>query len=182
MGVDQVKQKMAVAIKHFENELRNIRTGRAHPGMVEHVTVDVYGNPVSLKSVASISCPEARQILITPFDPKNGSLIAKAIEKANLGFLPSVEGQAIRIKIPPMTEEIRKKMVKLCDVECEKAKIAVRSHRKEGNELVRKQKAEGLISEDAVKKAEKQIQDLTDEFCRQVDEMTKKKKEEVAVI
>src|SRR4051794_13824115 len=109
---DQTKAKMTTAVDHFKNELKNIRTGRANAGMVEHVTVEVYGSPMRLKDIASISTPDARQLLISPFDAQNVNAIGKAIERANLGFVPIVDGNAVRIKIPPMTEEIRKKMAK----------------------------------------------------------------------
>ena len=90
--------------------------------MVEHVTVEVYGSMMRLKDVASITVPESRQLLITPFDPQNASLIGKAIEKANIGFMPIVDGHVVRIKIPPMTEELRKKMAKICHEEKRKDK------------------------------------------------------------
>lgn len=180
--VDQTKTKMTVAIDHFKNELRNIRTGRANPGMVEHVMVEVYGSPMRLKDIASISTPESRQLLITPFDPKNTQVIGKAIEKANLGFMPIVEGNVVRIKIPPMTEELRKKMAKMCHDEREKAKVSIRNIRRDANESVRKQKADGDLAEDLMKKLEKSIQELTDKFCKEADDLSEKKEKEISTI
>jgi ribosome recycling factor len=178
--LDQTKAKMVAAIEHFKNELRNIRTGRANPGMVEHVSVEVYGSSMRLKDVASISTPEPRQLLITPFDPQITNTIGKAIEKANLGFMPIVDGNIVRIKIPPMTEELRKKMAKTCHEELEEAKISIRNIRREANDLVRKQKDE--IGEDVVRKWEKEIQELTDKFCKDAEELSEKKEKEIATI
>lgn len=180
--VDQTKAKMAAAIEHFKSELKNIRTGRANSGMVEHVMVEVYGSNMRLKDIASISVPDARQLLITPFDPKNASLIGKGIEKANIGFMPIVDGNAVRIKIPPMTEDIRKKMAKQCHEEREKAKVTIRNIRRDGNEAVRKQKADGEVPEDVMKKTEKNIQELTDKFCREADDLSEKKEKEIMTV
>ncbi|WP_068471327.1 ribosome recycling factor [Candidatus Protochlamydia phocaeensis] len=180
--IDQTKAKMTAAIEHFKNDLKNIRTGRANPGMVEHVMVDVYGSSMRLKDIAAISTPEARQLLITPFDPQNASVIGKAIEKANLGFMPIVDGHSVRIKIPPMTEEIRKKMAKICHDEREKTKVSIRTIRQDANKHIRKQKADGEMEEDAMKKLEKGIQDLTDKFCKEADELSEKKEKEISTI
>lgn len=180
--VDQTKAKMVAAIEHLKNELKNIRTGRANPGMVESVMVEVYGSSMRLKDVASISAPEARMLLITPFDPQTAGSIGKGIEKANLGFMPIVDGNAVRIKIPPMTEELRKKMAKLCHEEREKSKVSIRNIRREGNEAARKQKTNGEIPEDALKKMEKTIQELTDKYCKEADELSEKKEKEISTI
>lgn len=180
--VEQTKSKMSAAIEHFKGDLKNIRTGRANPGMVEHLMVEVYGSPMRLKDVASITSPESRQLLITPFDPQNASVIGKGIEKANIGFIPIVDGNAVRIKIPPMTEEIRKKMVKMCHEEREKTKVSIRNIRRDANEAARKQKADGEIAEDMMKKLEKNIQELTDKFCKEIDDLSEKKEKEVTTI
>lgn len=180
--IDQAKAKMGAAVEHFKNDLKNIRTGRANPGMVDSVTVEVYGSPMRLKDVASITVPEPRQLLITPFDPQNASVIGKGIDKANIGFNAIVDGNSVRIKIPPMTEEIRKKMVKICHDELEKAKITIRNIRRDANEAARKQKADGEIAEDMMKKLEKNIQELTDKFCKEADELSSKKEKEISTI
>lgn len=180
--LEQTKEKMKAAIEHFKNDLKNIRTGRANPGMVENIMVEVYGSSMRLKDIASITVPEARQLLITPFDPKNTPHVGKAIEKANIGFMPIVDGNLVRIKIPSMTEELRKKMAKLCHEESEKAKIIIRNIRRDSNEKVRKQKADGDIAEDRLKKNEQEIQKLTDEFCEKVTVLAKEKEKEISVI
>ena len=180
--LEQTKTKMTAAIEHLKGDLKNIRTGRANPGMVENVTVEVYGSPMRLKDIASITVPESRQLLITPFDPQNANTIGKAIDKANIGFMPIVDGHSIRIKIPPMTEELRKKMVKICHDEREKAKISLRNIRRDANELARKQKADGEIAEDIMKKLEKGIQEVTDKFCKEADDISEKKEKEISTI
>ena len=111
---EQTKAKMLAALEHLKAELKSIRTGRANPGMVEGVIVEVYGSPMRLKEIASVNAPESRMLLITPFDSKLASTIGKAIEKANLGLMPIVDGNMVRIKIPQMDENMRKEMVKLC--------------------------------------------------------------------
>lgn len=179
---EQTKTKMVAALEHLKNELKSIRTGRANPGMVEGVIVEVYGSPMRLKDMASINAPESRMLLITPFDPKNAGTIGKAIEKANIGIMPIVDGNVVRIKIPQMDENMRKEMVKLCHKRLEEAKISIRNIRRDGNEAVRKQKAAGDIAEDIMKKSEKTIQDLTDKFCKEAEDLTEKKEKEVSSI
>ena len=179
---DQTKTKMQATIDHFKVELKNLRTNRANPGMVEGVMVEVYGSQMRLKELATISTPESRQSLITPFDPQTGGPIAKAIEKANLNLQPVLEGSTIRIHVPPMDQAIRQEIVKQGKKKAEESKVAIREIRRKGNEQVRKQKADGEITEDVMKKAEKTIQDYTDQFCKQIDDLfTAKEKEILAV-
>lgn len=179
---DQTKTKMLTALEHLKSELKTIRTGRANPAMVEGIMVEIYGSPMRLKDVASINAPEARMLLITPFDGKNAATIGKAIEKANIGVNPIVDGNLVRIKIAQMDENMRKEMVKLCHKRLEEAKISIRNIRRDGNEAVRKQKAAGELAEDLMKKAEKNIQELTDKYCKEADDITEKKEKEIASI
>ncbi len=183
MGVlDDAKSKMHAALDHFKTELKNLRTNRANPGMVEGVMVDIYGSHMRVKELASITAPEARQILITPFDPQTAGAIAKGIEKANLNLQPVVEGHAIRINVPPMDQAVRQNIVKQGKQKAEDAKITIREIRRKHNEMIRKQKADGMATEDEVKKVEKGIQEATDLSCKQVDELfTAKEKEILAV-
>ena len=179
---DQTKTKMQATLDHFKTELKNLRTNRANPGMVEGVMVEVYGSHMRLKELATISTPESRQILITPFDPQTGGPIAKAIEKANLNLQPVLEGSTIRIQVPPMDQAIRQETAKQGKKKAEEAKVAIREIRRKGNDQVRKQKADGEITEDVMKKAEKTIQEYTDQFCKQIDDLfTAKEKEILAV-
>lgn len=179
---DQAKTKMQAALEHLKAELKTIRTGRANPAMVEGIMVDVYGSLSRLKEIASINAPEARMLVITPFDPKNAGAIGKAIEKANIGINPIVDGNMVRIKIPQMDENMRKEMVKLCHKRLEEAKISIRNIRRDANDTVRKLKAAGDIAEDIMKKSEKIIQDLTDKFCKEADDIAEKKEKEVSSI
>lgn len=180
--IDQTKEKMTAALEHLKSELKNIRTGRANPSMLDNVQVEIYGSMMRIKECASITTPEPRMLLITPFEPKNSAAIGKAIEKANIGVMPIVDGNVVRIKISQMDDSVRKEMVKLCHKRLEEAKISIRNIRRDANEAVRKKKAAGEIAEDLMKKNEKTIQDLTDKSCREADEITEKKEKEVSTI
>lgn len=179
---DQTKTKMQSAIEHFKAELKSLRTGRANPAILDGVIVEVYGANVKLKEVASVSAPEPRQLLITPFDRSTASAISKGIEKANLNLLPILEGGVVRINIPPMDESTRKEMVKIGKRKAEETKVAIREIRRKNNELVRKAKADGDIAEDVMKKQEKMIQDFTDQFCKEVDELMTVKEKEIMTV
>lgn len=178
----QLKEKMATAIEHLKNELKSIRTGRANPGMLDSVFVEIYGSQVRIKDVASINAPEPRQLLVTPFDRQNTNAIGKAIEKANIGLMPIVDGNVVRLKIPQMDDTVRKEMIKLCHKRREEAKVSIRNIRRDGNnEIARKLKA-GDFAEDQVKKLEKNIQELTDKSCKEADDLSEKKEKEVSTI
>lgn len=178
----QTKTKMQTAIEHLKAELKTIRTGRANTAMLDHVTVEVYGSPMRLRDIANVTAPEPRLLLITPFDGKTAAAIGKAIEKSNLNVTPIVDGNAVRIKIAPMDDSMRKSMIKQCYECLEKAKVTIRNFRREGNEAVRKQKNDGTIAEDAMKKAEKAIQELTDKSCKEADDICAQKEKEIATI
>ena len=178
----EVESKMAATLEHFKQELKNLRTNRANPGMVEGVSVEVYGTHMRIKELANISAPEPRQILITPFDPQTAGAISKGIEKANLNLQPILESGTIRINVPPMDEAMRVEIVKQGKKKAEDAKIAIREIRRKSNDTIRKQKTDGVLTEDSLKKLEKAIQDFTDKFCRTVDDLfTAKEKEIMAV-
>ncbi len=179
---DQTKSKMTDAIEHLKHELKSIRTNRANPSMLDNINVEVYGTQMRIKDLASITSPDSRQLVITPFDHTNKAAVAKSIEKANVGVMPIVDGNVVRLKIPPMDESLRKEMIKLCAKRCEEAKISIRNERRHSNDLIRKQKNEGLLAEDEMKKIEKIIQELTDKFCKEADEITVKKEKEVSTI
>lgn len=176
---DDTKNKMAAAIEHLRAELKGIRTGKANPGMLDTILVEVYGSNMRIKDIASVSAPEMRQLLITPFDHQNVHPISKGIERANLGLQPIVDGNSVRIKIPPMDENLRKEMVKVCHKKREDAKISIRNVRRDANEAIKKQKNEGLIPEDMMKKLEKSIQELTDKYCKEADDISEQKEKEV---
>jgi ribosome recycling factor len=178
----EVEAKMQATVDHFKQELKNLRSNRANPGMVEGVTVDVYGAQMKIKELANITTPESRQILISPFDPQTAGAIAKGIEKANLNLQPVMEGHVVRINVPPMDQAMRQEIVKQGKKKAEDAKISLREIRRKSNEAIRKQKADGAITEDILKKLEKAIQELTDKCCRTIDDLfTTKEKEILAV-
>lgn len=179
---DEAEKNMQAAIEHLKIELKNIRTGHANVGMLDPVQVEVYGAKMRLRDVANVTAPEARQLLITPYDPSAAAAIAKGIEAANLGFQVIHDGNVVRINIPPMDEAMRKEMAKQCKGKAEEAKISVRNARRDANETVKKQKADGDIPEDLMKKIEKDVQALTDKYCKDADELCKVKEQEVMAV
>lgn len=180
--VEQVKAKMKEAIEHFKGELKSLRSGRANPGMLDNVHVEVYGTMTPLRKAANITAPEPRQLLITPFDPNTAGAIAKGIEKANLNLQPMLDGHIVRINVPPMDEAMRKEIAKQAKKKSEDAKVVIREIRRKGNDTVRKQKADSEITEDEVKKAEKQIQELTDQNCKEIDTLLAVKEKEIMTV
>lgn len=177
---DEVKTRMNATLEHFKQELKNLRTNRANPGVVEGVSVDVYGTHMKVKELANITTPEARQILISPFDPQTAGAIAKGIEKANLNLQPILEGHSVRINVPPMDESMRKEIVKQGKKKAEDAKIAIRDIRRKSNDTIKN--AKGDLTEDMVKKLEKAIQELTDKFCKQIDDLFSTKEKEIMAV
>ena len=180
--VDDTKNKMKDALQHFKKELSNLRTGRANAGILDTVPIEVYGTQMRIRELANVTTPEPRQILVTPFDPQTAGPIAKSIEKANLGLQTILEGHHIRINVPPLDESMRKEIVKQGKKKVEEAKISVREIRRKGNDTLRKQKENGEIAEDEVKKGEKKIQELTDDFCKQIDQEFAAKEKEIMTV
>jgi ribosome recycling factor len=179
---NEVKAAMEAAIDHLRKELKGIRTGRANPALLDSVTVEVYGTKMRLRDVANITVPESRQLLISPFDPSNTSIIGKGIESANLNVQPIVEANIVRIVIPSMDETVRKDMVKLCKKKGEDGKVAIREVRRKYNDLVRKQKTDGELPEDMMKSLEKKIQEFTDKYCKEADLICVDKEKEITEI
>lgn len=175
----ETKKDMENALEHYRKELRNLRSGRANPGLLDSVSVEAYGTSMRLKELANVTVSEARQLLVTPFDPQMASAIGKGIEKANLGIQPIVDGNAVRVPVPPLTEEMRKEIVKQAKQKAEEAKVGVREVRRKSNDSVKKLKSGGEIAEDEQKKLEKVIQDLTDKFCKEVDDLLKEKEKDI---
>ena len=178
----QVKSAMQAALDHLKLELKTLRTGRANAAILDRVMVELYGSMTPLKNVANVSVPEARQIMVSPFDPSNVNAIARGIESAKLGINPMVDGKCIRLNVPPMDQSMRTQIAKQCKEMGEKAKISMREVRRKFNDLVRKQKTDGTLSEDIVKKLEKTIQDLTDKFCKDIETVCAEKEKEIMTI
>jgi ribosome recycling factor len=179
---NEVKAAMKGAIEHLKQELKSLRTGRANPGLLDTVHVEVYGTKMKLKELATVTVPEPRQLLVTPFDPQNGVHIAKGIEAANLNVRPVHDGGVVRITLPPMDEAMRKEIVKQCKKKGEDAKIVIREIRRKYNEMARKQKADSEITEDVMKKLEKIIQEHTDKSCKEADTVCGDKEKEILTI
>jgi len=170
------------SVKRLKSELAKVRTGRATANLFDSVTVDYYGTKTKLNQMASISIPEARMIMITPFDKGIIQEVEKAILAANLGFTPQIEGSLIRISVPPLTEERRKELSSVVKKFGEEGKVALRNHRRDANESLKKAKGDKVISEDEMKSAEKKVQGITDKFVAQIDSLISGKEKEIMTI
>jgi ribosome recycling factor len=180
--LDSMTQNMDKGIQALKAELVKVRTGRASSALVDHVQVDYYGSNVPLNQVANVTTPDARTIQISPWEGGMAGAIEKAILAANIGLTPQSDGKVIRIPLPPLTEERRKDMVKLIKKMGEEAKIAVRNHRRDANEEVKKQEKAKMLSEDDAKKAMDQVQKKTDEKVLEVDKVISGKEKEIMTI
>jgi len=180
--VEEAKDAMARAVDALRREMSKIRTGRASTALLDDVRVDYYGNPAPLNQVATLAVPEARMITIQPWEKNLVPIIEKAILKSDLGLNPASDGQLIRIVIPALTEERRKEMVKTLKRMGEDAKIAVRNARRDANDTLKMLEKEKEITEDDLKRGEKQVQDVTDSFVAKVDEVVAHKEKEVMEI
>ena len=180
--VRQTEKSMVQTKDHLHEELKHIRTGRADPQMLNSVRVEAYGTQMNLKELATITTPEARQLLVTPFDSQNLGAIRKSIETANLNINPIVDGNLIRLNIPQMDQGMRQNMVKLAKKKGEDAKVSIRNSRRDGNDTLKKLKSDGEMPEDQVKKGENDIQKLTDRFCKEIDEIISCKEKEILAI
>ena len=171
--------KMQKAIEVLRKNLASIRTGRASPALLDQIHVEYYGSSVPLKQIAQVSCPEARQLLITPFDKSASQNIEKAINASDLGLTPKNEGGVIRLILPELSEERRKDLVKVIKKEAEDAKISVRNARREAIDVLKKQKLEKAITEDEEKTKDKKMQELTDKYCTDADKLVLIKEKEI---
>jgi len=180
--ISTARQGMNKAIDALKKDLSRVRTGRASTAILDEVVVDYYGTPTPLNQVGTLSVPEPRLITIQPWEKNMIPQIEKAILKSDLSLTPNSDGQVVRISFPPLTEERRREMVKLARRLGEDAKIAIRNVRREANETLKKLEKEKEISEDDLKRGEKDVQDLTDSFVQKVDETIDKKEKEVMEI
>ncbi len=177
--VKEALEKMNKSIEAFRQELTTIRTGRASVGLLDNIEVDAYGSMMKLNQLANITAPEARLLVITPWDKSQLKAIEKAIQASPLELTPSNDGKVIRIPIPPLTEERRKDLVKMLGKLAEEARVAVRNVRRHAMEIIKKEQKDGIIPEDDAHKLTAEIQKMTDEHIAQIDEALKKKEEEV---
>ncbi|NMC79917.1 MAG: ribosome recycling factor [Chloroflexi bacterium] len=171
--------RMKGAIQSLEDDLAGIRTGRASPALVERLPVDYYGAPTPLMQLASISVPEARTLMIKPFDASTLRGIERAILASELGLTPNNDGKVIRLNLPPLTEERRRELVKVVHNRVEEARVAVRNVRRDSIKDLRDFEHEKLISEDDLKKGEEELQKLTDQMIKQIDLTGERKQKEI---
>jgi ribosome recycling factor len=176
------QDRMAKSIDTLKGDLAKVRTGRAHTGILDHVMVDYYGSPTALSQVANVTLIDARTIGVQPWEKKMLATIEKAIRESDLGLNPSSQGDLIRVPTPALTEERRKEMVKLCKSEAEDAKIAVRNIRRDANEQLKKLVKDKAISEDDERRAQDEIQKLTDKFVADIDKAVAEKEKEVLTV
>lgn len=174
--------KMDQSIAAFKNNLSKIRTGRANPAMLDSVQVDYYGSPVPITQVANVSLLDSRTISVQPWEKGMGAKIEKAIRDSDLGLNPSSMGELIRVPLPPMSEERRKELTKVVRHEGETAKIAVRNLRRDANEAVKKLVKDKVASEDDQKRAETEIQKVTDKHVVEIDHLVSAKEQEIMAV
>ncbi|GGC91349.1 ribosome recycling factor [Undibacterium terreum] len=176
------EQRMQKSIETLKADLSKVRTGRAHTGILDHVMVDYYGTATNITQVANVTLVDARTIGVQPWEKKMISAIEKAIRDADLGLNPSTQGDMIRVPTPPLTEERRKEMVKLVKTEGEDAKIAIRNIRRDANESLKKLLKDKACSEDDERRAQDDVQKLTDKFVSEVDKLLAEKEKEVLTV
>ena len=172
----EAEAHMEKAIEHLQNELRGIRTGRASPGLIDHLKVDYYGTPTDLRNIANISVPESNQLLVRPFAPQDVGAILRAINDSNLGLNPQSDGKQIRITLPPMSQERRKQMVTQVKDLGEHSRVAIRNIRRDANKHI---DGEKHVSEDEIERARGEVDQFTKSYEEKVTDLLKKKEHEV---
>ena len=186
MDIDTIlldtEDRMEKAMAALERDFQKLRTGRATTALVDGIKADYYGTPTPINQMAAVSVSEARTLTIQPWDKGGISVVEKAILKSDLGLTPVNDGRIIRINIPPLTEERRKELVKVARKYTEDAKVAVRNVRRDANDSLKKLEKEKTITEDEQKKAEAEVQKLTDKYVKEVDAMVAKKSKELAEV
>lgn len=175
----KLTEKMEHALEHLKRDLAGLRTGRASVALLDGVRVDYYGTMTPLKQVSNISTPEARLITIQPWEPNLIKEIEKAISNSGLGVNPSNDGKIIRLPLPPLTEERRKELGKICKKHGEDAKVQIRGFRRDANEELKKLQKDTKLTEDELRKAEQDTQKLTDAYVQKIDDVIKKKEQEI---
>ncbi|MGB6054393.1 MAG: ribosome recycling factor [Burkholderiaceae bacterium] len=186
MSIAEVKknaeQRMQKSIETLKADLAKVRTGRAHTGILDHVMVDYYGTPTQISQVANVTLVDARTIGVQPWEKKMVAVIEKAIRESDLGLNPATHGDLIRVPTPPLTEERRKEMVKLVKGEAEDAKVAVRNIRRDANESLKKLVKDKACSEDEERRAQDEVQKLTDRFVVEIDKLVAEKEKDVLTV
>jgi ribosome recycling factor len=177
-----VDQKMQRTIEAFRSDLGKIRTGRAHTGLLDHIQVDYYGSNVPISQVANMTLIDARTIGVQPWEKKMVQVVEKAIRESDLGLNPATQGDLIRVPMPALTEERRRDLTKVVRSEGESAKVAIRNLRRDANEQLRKLVKDKEISEDDDRRAQDEVQKLTDRFVAEVDKLVQTKEGEIMTV
>jgi ribosome recycling factor len=173
------KRRMDKSIEATHHEFNSIRTGRASPALLDRINIDYYGTPTPLKSLASISAPEARLLVVQPFDPGAIKNIERAIQESDLGLTPSNDGKLVRLPIPALTEERRKDLVKVVRRVAEEGKVAIRNVRRDIMQHLKELVVNGDVGDDEERRAEQQVQKITDEHTKSIDDLLKVKEAEI---
>jgi len=182
-NTDSYEEKMMLALSHFEDELKKVRTGRAHPSMLESVLVEAYGQKMPLNQVANVTAPEPQLLQVTPFDPSNLQAIAAAIRNdQSLGFNPSDDGRLVRVPVPALTEDRRKLLVKQTGEKVEEARIALRNIRQDALKDAKRKKDAKELSEDDVKRVEKEIDKLMSDYQEKIEAAFKAKEKDILTL
>lgn len=174
--------KMQKALESSQRELNEVRTGRAHPGLIEGIHVDYYGTPTLLKQMASIMIPDSRTIVVQPWDVTAIAAIEKAIMSSSLGVTPNNDGKILRIGLPQLSTERRQEMQKVAKQMAEHSRVSLRTIRREANEKIKKLRSDAVISEDDSFRGQEDIQKVTDKYIKEIDEMLEKKLKELIEI
>jgi len=177
--ISEAKKRMAQSLENTQHEFNTIRTGRASAALLDNVYIDYYGTRTILKHAANISIPEARMILISPYDPKFLKEIETQIIKSDLGINPTNDGKVIRLAIPPLNEERRRELVKLVKKVAEDGRVAIRNIRRDANDEFRKMESDGEITEDDLINSQKEVQEVTDEFIEKINTALDQKEKEI---
>lgn len=176
---DMMQEKMTTAVQAFTRNLATVRAGRANPSLLDNVFVEYYGTQTPLNQLATIGTPEARLLVITPFDKTSIGEIEKAIQKANLGLSPSSDGNIIRINIPALTEDRRRELTKVVGKYAEEAKVQIRNVRRDANDALKKLEKSSDITEDELKSSQEKVQQTTDKFITEIEELAATKESEI---
>ena len=175
-------QRMGKSVEALSHELAKVRTGRAHPSLLDHITVSYYGSETPLNQVANVNVEDARTLAISPWEKSMVQAVEKAIMNSDLGLNPNTAGTVIRVPLPPLTEERRKDLIRVVRQEAEQARVAVRNIRRDANHDLKDLVKEKLVSEDDERRAEEEVQKLTDQHVKKVDELLEKKEEDLMSI
>jgi len=175
-------ERMGKSIDSLKHELAKIRTGRAHPSLLDHIVVSYYGNDVPLSQTANVTIEDARTLAVTPWERNMIQAIEKAIMSSDLGLNPNTAGTVIRVPMPPLTEERRRDLIKVVRHEAENAKVAIRNIRRDANTELKNALKDKLVSEDEERRSQEQVQKLTDQYVKEVDSVLEKKETDLMAI